>query len=822
MQRYHHHLFRPLTALMLALALLCALGVTAFAASDASDTLPRGLGRIPVEQTGYQAPASRLPGSPAQQLPEQYRSDQQPWARGIRVKNQGYTSMCWAFDVTTAAEYSYAKERYDSGREPATATELSPGHLAYFFYNRVNDPLGNTAGDCNCTKGGATWADYGGNEIYAMQSLATWSGFALESLTPFSKILEAYNGGTTLVWDEAAQPFYDPQYAYEDAVLLQESVARNITRDEAGIRTLKSMIYQYGAVCVGMEFSFDYFQDYRDMLSFYDYKESSISNHGVTCIGWDDTYPRERFTHTRGDEGEPLQVNGTVLTDEEAEALTTPPGDGAWVVQNSWGTDYHDGGVFYISYYSADIYMDWAIAFDLQPADAYRYNFQYDGTADNDNAASGQNGQFRTAADTRAANVYVNTTGGPITLDGVGFTTYNSGLTHYTVDVFTGLRDGDDPDGGIPAGTTAITTETIGVKTAELDAPVTIGPGERFSIVFSFPDEMTCFGVEKQRYSSFEVQTDPGQSFFRGADADAWTDMHDYGACFRIKGLANDAAAPTYTVVFRDGMGRTLDTQTVAAGQSAAAPEAPVRERYTFAGWDGDLSAVNQNMAVTALWEPVPTYTVAFDPNGGIGTMATATDVTSPYTLPECGFTAPRGMTFRAWDVDGDVLAPGQPLTLTADTTVKALWKAIVYTVSGKTDYTQGNREGLTVTSDIPPAGLAGVKVDGRLLAADCYTVAANGAITLTPAYLATLWGGSHTLEVVSLEGVSAAAAFTVTAAGGSGAFYLLGGKGASGAAVQSPWTGDGGVGLYAALLACSALSGLAVLTGRIGKRRRV
>ena len=44
---------------------------------------------------------------------------------------------------------------------------------------------------------------------------------------------------------------------------------------------------------------------------------------------------------------------------------------------------------------------------------------------------------------------------------------------------------------------------------------------------------------------------------------------------------------------------------------------------------------------------PPPTYTVSFDANGGTGTMADVTGVTSSYTLPACTFTAPSDKQFK-------------------------------------------------------------------------------------------------------------------------------------------------------------------------------
>ena len=74
-------------------------------------------------------------------------------------------------------------------------------------------------------------------------------------------------------------------------------------------------------------------------------------------------------------------------------------------------------------------------------------------------------------------------------------------------------------------------------------------------------------------------------------------------------------------------------------------------------------------------------WDVTFDKNGGTGSMQSEEVPGGTFTLPECSFTAPsEEMPFVCWGVkvgDSDPvgLQPGDKVLITADTTVKAIWK---------------------------------------------------------------------------------------------------------------------------------------------------
>lgn len=92
----------------------------------------------------------------------------------LPVRNQKPSNMCWAYTLAANLEISFK-------RAGAGLFDLSEEHLAYFFANRKNDPLGNTANDRNEVQ--HSYRE-GGNQTLAAIFLSTWSGMALESRSP--------------------------------------------------------------------------------------------------------------------------------------------------------------------------------------------------------------------------------------------------------------------------------------------------------------------------------------------------------------------------------------------------------------------------------------------------------------------------------------------------------------------------------------------------------------------------------------------------------------------------------------------------------------
>ena len=162
---------------------------------------------------------------------------------------------------------------------------------------------------------GFDWAhDEGGNAFMATAYLARWSGPVDEADDPYDD-------------DSGVSPVNVPvRKRVQDVVLIPGRHALQSWSDWA-----KQAVMHHGAVMTAMHYSSTFF---NSATNAYCYLGTESSNHAVAIVGWDDSYSRSNF----------LSVSGSL-----------PAGDGAFIVRNSWGPSWGDGGYFYVSYHDATI-----------------------------------------------------------------------------------------------------------------------------------------------------------------------------------------------------------------------------------------------------------------------------------------------------------------------------------------------------------------------------------------------------------------------------------------------------------------------------------
>jgi len=219
------------------------------------------------------------------------------------VGEQGQCGACWAFSTYGSLE----------------STNL-PGSRWDFSENNMKNAHGFDLSPCQ-----------GGNYLMAAAYLARWSGPVDESADPYRE-----TGASTV---QNVQPL---QHVQEVLFLPSRQGPLDNTH-------IKEAIRQHGAVYSSIRWEKPNYNPAR--YSYY-YSGSSIQNHAIDIVGWDDTYSRYNFA-------------------------ATPPGDGAFIVRNSWGDDWGDQGYFYVSYYDTVIGRE-LIQFYSEPATNYDRIYAYD------------------------------------------------------------------------------------------------------------------------------------------------------------------------------------------------------------------------------------------------------------------------------------------------------------------------------------------------------------------------------------------------------------------------------------------------------------
>lgn len=250
-------------------------------------------------------------------------------------KNNLYTSSTLPakYDLRN---YNYVTDVRDQGEIGACWTFSTYGSLESvikknsgetFDFSEINMAVHN----------GVTSPNAGGNNHIAAAYLTSWKGPILESEDPYP------NPG--IESNIKVRDGLKPKYRVQDIIFLPSRLG---PLDNSEI---KNAIKNYGAVSSSYYDSSDYYID-NGQASYYN-PDRSMGNHAITIVGWDDNFSKSNFK-------------------------ITPPGDGAFLIKNSWGSRWGDDGYFYISYYDISLGYDTnAIYNGIENADNYKSMYSH-------------------------------------------------------------------------------------------------------------------------------------------------------------------------------------------------------------------------------------------------------------------------------------------------------------------------------------------------------------------------------------------------------------------------------------------------------------
>jgi C1A family cysteine protease len=352
----------------------------------------------------------------------------------------------------------------------------------------------------------------GGNDLMSLAYLSRGSGSVNEKDDPYHD------------YDDRPSPGGIPRYYVGQTLWFDTDTE------------IKNALMDKGALTTSMYWNNSYFNDATDT---YYYSGSQYTNHCVSIVGWDDN----------------KVVSGTAVK-------------GAWLIKNSWGTSWGNGGYFWISYADSQG-ANRGVCFS-QATSPYKNIYNYD-----------QLGAVTSWNTPYAFNAYTAQKNEP--LKAIGFYTLADSAS-YEIKIY------DDFQGDKLTNLLSSVTGTQafqGYHTVQLPKVVSLKGGDKFYVSLHLTNggQYPMAGDERWGGYSSACTANPGESYW-SFDGNTWSDLNPYSstANFSIKALVGSSSTTKTISIAKTAYGKEASLASTVFTLTRSNTTGSLTVNYTLSG----------------------------------------------------------------------------------------------------------------------------------------------------------------------------------------------------------------------------------------------